>query len=212
MEFNLFGIVALIGCILLSMTLHEAMHAYVSHWLGDDTAFHEGRLTLNPIAHIDPITTVLLPLALALLGLPPFGAAKPIPFNPYRIKWDEWGAALVGVAGPLTNLVLALVGGLLLRFSGIGGVTGEVLGLFVVVNLAFFLFNMIPFPPLDGSRVLFAIAPDGVRNVMRAIEGMGFVAILLFMFLFIQFGQSLFGNVFDSVLTLIVGNSTPMVL
>ena len=195
----------LIPCILVSITLHEAMHAYASHWLGDDTAFHEGRLTLNPIVHIDPITTIAVPLVLVALGLPPFGAAKPVPFNPYKIKWGEWGEALVGVAGPFTNLVLALLSGGVLRFLHPDGLLEAILEAFTSVNLAFFLFNMIPFPPLDGSRVLYAIAPDGVRNVMRTIEGMGFAGILIFMFVFFQFISPYFSVVFQSALHLIIG-------
>lgn len=207
MEINLFNIVVVLGSILVSITLHEAMHAYVSHWLGDDTAFHEGRLTLNPLAHIDPFATILLPLILVAIGAPPFGAAKPVPFNPYRIKGGEWGAALVGVAGPLTNLVLAALGGLLMRFLGTGvdPTILTVLDVFVGVNVAFFLFNMIPFPPLDGSRVLYAIAPDGIRSLMRGIEGMGLIGIVLFMFLLFPLIRPLFSEIFINVYSFILG-------
>lgn len=168
------------------MTLHEAMHAFASHWLGDDTAKLQGRLTLNPLSHIDPFTTVLLPLMLAALGAPPFGAAKPVPFDPNRVRHGEYGAALVGLAGPLTNLVLAIVAGLIIRMlaPGTDQVVFSVLATFLVVNISFFVFNMIPFPPLDGSRVLYAFAPDSVRSVMERIEAMGFAAIIFFMLLF----------------------------
>ena len=108
-------IVILIGVILFSMTLHEAMHAFVGYWLGDDTAKRQGRLTLNPIKHIDPFLTILLPVMLALIpGAPIFGGAKPVPFNPDRVKGGEWGAALIAVAGPLTNFIIAFI------FSGDG--------------------------------------------------------------------------------------------
>lgn len=169
-------IVAVIAVILVSMTLHEAMHAYVSYWLGDDTAKAQGRLTLNPIAHIDPFLTLLLPLSLALLGLPIFGGAKPVPFNPMRVKYGDLGAALVGVAGPLTNLLLAFMSfGI---FAALGApstetMLGLVLWLAVTVNLGFFVFNMLPIPPLDGSRVLYALAPEGARRVMETIEQYG---------------------------------------
>lgn len=177
-------------CILLSMTLHEAMHAFASHWLGDDTAKNEGRLTLNPLAHIDPITTILLPLTLALFHLPPFGAAKPVPFDPRRVRFGEYGAGLVALAGPLTNLVLAALVGVVLQSSfgqSMPALLQDVLGVFGLVNISFFAFNIIPFPPLDGSRVLFAIAPDSVRSVMATIESMGFMALILFMLLFYSF-------------------------
>lgn len=107
---TLFVAVVAIAAILVSMTLHEAMHAYTSYWLGDDTAKLQGRLSLNPIKHIDPLLTIALPVLLALSGAPIFGAAKPVPFNPFRVRFQEFGAALVGLAGPLTNLVLAAAG------------------------------------------------------------------------------------------------------
>ena len=95
--------------ILLSMTLHEAMHAFMGYFLGDDTAKAQGRLSLNPIKHIDPIMTIALPLFLAVMGGPIFGGAKPVPFNPHKVRYGEWGAALVAIAGPLTNLLIAFV-------------------------------------------------------------------------------------------------------
>src|SRR5947209_3152985 len=147
-------LLVVLGCILISMTLHESMHAFASYWLGDDTAKEQGRLTLNPLAHIDPITTVLLPLTLALFKLPPFGAAKPVPFDPSRVKFGEFGAAIVGIAGPLTNLALSVIAGIILRFTDrTNGVffvdVSYLLYVFSVVNISFFVFNMIPFPPLD---------------------------------------------------------------
>ncbi len=206
---NILYLAVVFGSILVSMTLHEAMHAFTSHWLGDDTAKLEGRLTLNPLSHIDPFTTVLLPLMLAALGAPPFGAAKPVPFNPNRVKYGEWGAALVGIAGPLTNLVLAVVAGLIIRglAPDAGGIFFNVLLTFLVVNISFFVFNMIPFPPLDGSRVLYAIAPDSVRNVMERIEGMGFMAIALFMVLFYTLLSDPFLRLITFLVSLLSGYS-----
>ena len=173
---DLWDVVAVIAVILVSMTLHEAMHAYVSYWLGDDTAKAQGRLTLNPIAHIDPFLSLLLPVSLALLHLPIFGGAKPVPFNPMRVKYGEFGAALVGIAGPLTNLLLAFISFGIFAIAGAPSFSttlGMVLQLAITVNLGFFIFNMIPIPPLDGSRVLYALAPDGARRVMETIERYG---------------------------------------
>lgn len=194
-------------CILVSMTLHEAMHAFVGYWLGDDTAKLQGRLTLNPIAHIDPFTTVLLPLLLVMAGAPPFGAAKPVPFNPNRLRYEEYGAALVGVAGPLTNLLLAVFGAGILRLfvESLPGFAIMVLGMFILVNLSFFIFNMIPFPPLDGSRVLYAFAPDGVRRVMEQIEAMGFMAIIFFFIFFYAFLAEPFGRLINWSFNFLVG-------
>ncbi len=166
------------------MTLHEAMHAFMGYFLGDDTAKREGRLTLNPIKHIDPFLTLLLPIGLAIAGLPIFGGAKPVPFNPDRVRYDEWGAALVAVAGPLTNLVIAFVAfGVLVLTTGSvsldGTLLNQILVTTVTVNLGFFVFNMVPLPPLDGSRVLYALAPEFVRRGMEALERLGIVVIFV---------------------------------
>lgn len=206
---NLTYLAVVFGSILVSMTLHEAMHAFTSHWLGDDTAKIEGRLTLNPLSHIDPFTTVLLPLMLAALGAPPFGAAKPVPFDPRRVKFGEFGAALVGVAGPLTNFLLALVAGAVLRLSAPGsdGLVFNILLTFIIVNMSFFVFNMIPFPPLDGSRFLYAIAPEPVREIMERIEAMGFMAVIFFMVLFYTFLSGPFVQVIGYLVSLVSGYS-----
>lgn len=195
-------LVIVFGAILLSMAIHEAVHAFTAHALGDTTAKDEGRLTLNPLKHIDLYTTVLLPIILILIGVPPFFAAKPVPFNPTRVKFDEFGAALVGVAGPLTNFVLAAIAALIIRISGVAVGTDmfHILSIFVVVNLGFFVFNMIPFPPLDGSRLLYAFAPEPVQRVMYQIESMGFTAILLFMLAFIYLGAgSIVVSIVDAI-------------
>lgn len=210
MEIELAGVLGIslvLGSILISMTLHEAMHAFTSNWLGDDTAYLLGRLSLNPIKHIDPVLTIGLPLLLILAGLPPFGAAKPVPFNPYRVRFGEYGAALVGIAGPLTNLVLALVVGLWTRFIvGVeDGLIVDVLQIFVLVNLGFFVFNMIPWPPLDGSRLLYAFAPEPLQDFMRTIEQGGFVFIMLFMFFLYGFVAPLVGDAIETLYELILG-------
>jgi Zn-dependent protease len=172
-------IIIVIAVVLLSMTLHEAMHAFVGYWLGDDTAKREGRLTLNPIKHIDPFLTLLLPIMLAIIGAPIFGGAKPVPFNPNRLRYEEWGAALVAIAGPLTNLLLAFVlfGIYAIAGAPASGLFAQVMVTAVMVNLGFFIFNSIPIPPLDGSRVLYALAPEFVRRGMEAVERYGIIVI-----------------------------------
>lgn len=176
-------------CLIVSMAIHEAMHGFTAFWLGDSTAADMGRLTLNPLRHIDMYTTVALPMFLIILGLPPFFAAKPVPFNPNRVKYEEFGAALVGLAGPLTNLLLACVAAGIVHLASIAVGTSayNILSIFIQINLSFFVFNMIPFPPLDGSRLLYAFAPEPIQEVMYKIESLGFTAILLFMFVFFQF-------------------------
>lgn len=180
-------LVIVFGTILVSMTLHEAMHGYMAYFLGDDTAKLQGRLTLNPLKHIDPILTLALPLFLALIHAPIFGGAKPVPFNPARVRYGEWGAALVAVAGPLTNLVLAFIFYGCAVLSGSNAILAAIFSIAVEVNLGFFVFNIIPIPPLDGSRVLYALAPEFVRRGMEAIERYG----IIFVFLIVMLGSSL---------------------
>jgi Zn-dependent protease len=201
------GISVIIATVLASITLHEAMHAFTAHWLGDDTAQMQGRLTLNPIKHIDPFLTIGMPVLLALTGAPVLGAAKPVPFNPYRLKYDEYGAALVAVAGPLTNLGLAVFGGLAFRLFGgfmIEPVAMAVLT-FTIVNIGFFVFNMIPFPPLDGSRVLYAVAPEPVRRVMEQIESFGLMGFLIFFLLLFRYIAPVLGSIISAVFRFLVG-------
>lgn len=189
---NIEYLIIVLGVILVSMTLHEVMHGFMAYWLGDDTAKHQGRLTLNPIVHIDPFLTILLPLLLAVSGAPVFGGAKPVPFNPTRLRYDEWGVALVALAGPVTNLVLAflsygasvLLGGALVGPGGSVNSLGTILLIAVQVNLGFFAFNMLPLPPLDGSRIFYALAPDFVRRGMEEIERIGIIVVFMIILLF----------------------------
>ena len=185
-------IIIVLAVILLSMTVHEAMHAFVGYILGDNTAKEEGRLTLNPIKHIDPVMTVLLPLTMVVLHAPVFGGAKPVPFNPNRVRFGEWGAALVALAGPFTNLLIAFIAFGVGALSGIitagGTAQSTILGMLVAstvsVNLGFFVFNMLPIPPLDGSRLLYAVAPDQARVIMQRIEQYGVFLIFIIVMLF----------------------------
>ena len=174
-----------LGVILLSMTLHEAMHAFMGYFLGDDTAKAQGRLTLNPIKHIDPFMTILLPVILALTpGAPIFFFFLPVPFNPNRVRYGDWGAALVAIAGPLTNFLIAFLAFGIGVLSGVitsqgveATLVGQIIMLTMSVNLGFFVFNMLPIPPLDGSRVLYAFAPEAVRRGMEMIERYGVMVI-----------------------------------
>jgi Zn-dependent protease len=181
MSIDIVYIVIVLAVILFSMTFHEAMHGFVAYWLGDDTAKAQGRLSFNPIRHIDPFMTIILPVLLAVSGLPIFGGAKPVPFNPHNVKWGEWGAALVALAGPLTNLFLAFIsfGIWVLAGTPSTGVESQIFGALVSVNLGFFVFNLIPIPPLDGSRVLYALAPEFVKRGMEMIERYGIIVVFI---------------------------------
>lgn len=208
MNIDVLYIAIVIGAVLLSMTLHEAMHAFMGYWLGDDTAKAQGRLSLNPIKHIDPFLTILLPVMLAIVGAPIFGGAKPVPFNPQNVRWGEWGAALVALAGPLTNLVIAFVVFGLWVVIGMpaDGIWYRLFHTTVLVNLGFFVFNMIPIPPLDGSRVVYALAPEFVRRGMEAMERFGIVVVFALILLagpslsiFLSTIINFFLNVFVSI-------------
>jgi Zn-dependent protease len=188
MDIDIVYIVIVLVVVFVSMILHELMHGLTAYWLGDSTAKEHGRLTLNPIKHIDPFLTIILPVMLAVFHMPIFGGAKPVPFRPDRVRGGEWGAALVGIVGPLTNLVLAFICFAIAWFSGIltihdgqiyyaSGITAEILVTAVMVNLGFFAFNILPIPPLDGSRLLYAVAPAGVQRAMAAVENAGLLIV-----------------------------------
>lgn len=170
----------------ISIPIHEAVHGYVARYLGDRTAEMEGRLSLNPLRHVDIWLTIVLPAALLLVGLPPIFVAKPVPFDPRNVRYDEFGAALVGLAGPLSNLALAAIAALVFRALGlgIGSAAGASVALFVQVNIMLFVFNMLPLPPLDGSRLLYAFSPEPLQRVMYQLEatGAGFVVLALLVF------------------------------
>lgn len=178
-EIEILSIAVFVGILFISIALHEMMHAFIALKLGDDLAHSHGRISLNPIRHIDPFLTLLLPTVMVLLGLAPILAAKPVPVNTSRIQGEELGLAAVGIAGPLTNLALATVGALFLNLLSLSGLALEILELFVQLNVMLFVFNMLPIPPLDGSRVLYAVAPAPVQRIMEQIEQFGLIFIIV---------------------------------
>jgi Zn-dependent protease len=180
--------VLFIAILIPSVILHELAHGLVAHRLGDPTAREAGRLTLNPIRHIDPLGSVLLPAMLALAHQNVFGWAKPVPVNPSRFRRNPIGGmAVTALAGPATNLAIAFVVGTLGPFQDIGGViystsTGlwvnVVFGV-VVVNAALAVFNMLPIPPLDGSRLLPLVLPPGGRRIFAQVSQYGFIILFV---------------------------------
>ena len=185
---NISAIIIVLIIIVGSVILHELAHGVMAYWLGDRTAKEAGRLTLNPIKHIDPFMSILVPVMLYILNAPVFGGAKPVPVNFSNLKWREWGMALVALAGPMTNFLIAFIAFLIGHFSGIlygagGEISGFIISEIIFINLGFMIFNLIPIPPLDGSRVLYAISPDGVRNVLSSIERYGIIIVYILILL-----------------------------
>ncbi len=155
--------VFLIIILIISVVLHEVSHGYVADMLGDPTARRAGRLTLNPISHLDWFGSVLVPFLLYLLpGGLMFGWAKPVPYNPYNLRGGRWGPAYVALAGPASNLLIALIFGLLLRFGLLPVTAVSLVSVLVRINLMLAVFNLIPIAPLDGSKVLFAVLPNSL--------------------------------------------------
>src|SRR3989339_2239992 len=171
--------------LLFSIIVHEVSHGATAYALGDDTAKNEGRLTLNPLPHIDPVGTILLPLFIG------FGWAKPVPYNPYNLRNQKWGTVLVGAAGALANLFIALVFGLMIRFHAeLGIIPGtpffEILGTITFLNIILAVFNMIPFPPLDGAKVLFSVLPYRFQQIHDYLEH-NWLLFIVFVFFFAQY-------------------------
>ncbi len=175
--------------LLFSAILHEVAHGYMAEKLGDDTARRAGRLTLNPLVHIDPFGSILLPalLYIASGGSFFFAAAKPVPYNPQNLKNPRSGSAKIALAGPLTNLLLAVIFGIAVRvgiFLSAPDIFVSLLAVIVYINILLGIFNLIPIPPLDGSRVLFAALPQS-RTTFRVayfLERYGLIIVLVFVF------------------------------
>lgn len=183
-----------LAILMFSVVIHEVSHGLAANALGDPTAKDAGRLTLNPLRHLDPIGSFAVPLAAFLLGGIIIGWAKPVPYDPrnLRVRNPDFGAALVGAAGPLANIALALVFGLALRASpfwlaGLGGAGGPLLDIasaIVLINLLLAVFNLVPIPPLDGSKVLFSVLPPQWAGFRIVLERFGFLLLLVFILYF----------------------------
>ena len=206
-----------IAVLLFSVIIHEVSHGVVAYMLGDPTAKLMGRLTLNPIPHIDPFGTIIVPLLLmvpALFGMPTviFGWAKPVPYNPYNLRYQRWGGAIVGLAGPAANFLLALTFGLALRFIDVDSALSPlfpialVFGIIVYLNLLLGIFNLLPIPPLDGSKILFAL-PGMPRELEQFLTRYGFFLLILFIF----FGFQLILPIIAGAFQLITGYSVGLI-
>lgn len=184
--------------LILSIVFHELAHGYAANWLGDPTARLAGRLTINPLPHIDPVGSIIVPAFMFLgtqgLGNPlVFGWAKPVPYNPYNLNNQRWGESIVAAAGPLANLFLALIFAILIRNGEALGLTYaflEMSSYIIFINILLALFNSIPLPPLDGSKIIGPFLPGALqyryRAIMARMENMGFLPLLLMVFIFFQ--------------------------
>ncbi len=184
-----------IAVLIISVVVHEVSHGYAAYKLGDPTAKYQGRLSINPLKHLDPFGSVILPLLLAISNSGfIIGWAKPVPVNPYNLRNQRWGEAIVAAAGPLSNILIALVFGLFIRFAmstslvlSMGSVAPAVLeitSLIVFMNILLAVFNLVPIPPLDGSKILFALLPESIRAYRDFFERAGFFLVLIFIVLF----------------------------
>ena len=180
MSLTIFSLVIL----LFSVIMHEIAHGSVALQLGDNTAKNAGRLTLNPLKHIDAFGTVLLPLLLVLIRSPfVIGWAKPVPVNPYNFRDQRWGALKVSIAGPATNFLIAIIFGLAIRFLPLPETFKYLFSLIVIYNFVLALFNLIPIPPFDGSHILFSFLPTRFNNLKLFLHQYGLYLLLALMFL-----------------------------
>lgn len=178
-----------IAILIISVVIHEVSHGYAANLLGDPTAKYAGRLTLNPIRHLEILGSFIVPLLTFMAGGLIFGWAKPVPYNPYNLKYQKWGPAIVAVAGPFSNFIVALFFGLIVRLA-IGGAfilspaLVEIMITIIFVNVVLMIFNLIPIPPLDGSKILFSILPLSMSHVADFLERYGFIFLIIFVFFF----------------------------
>lgn len=188
MNMNPLNLIIVFTIIIISTVLHEVAHGYAAYFQGDTTAKDEGRLSLNPLVHLDLFTSVILPVLLYLTGGVVLGAAKPVPVDRRNLRNGEGSMAIVALVGPMMNLLIAFLMFMIGHFTGFlddRGVIGFIFGQTIIMNLGFMAFNLIPIPPLDGSRVLYYFLSDKLREMMDFIEmRMGILFVYLFLVIF----------------------------
>ncbi len=195
--------------VFFSAVIHEVMHGVAADRLGDPTARYAGRLTLNPLKHIDPFGSLFLPFLLVITHSPLFFAwAKPVPYNPYNLKPGRWSEAIVAIAGPFSNLIIALLSGIFIRLGVINAEFSSVIFMIIVINVMLTIFNLIPIPPLDGSKVLSALLPSSIANsynrLRSSLERNPIQGMLIVVLIIYGLG-SIFSNLIYTVAYLISG-------
>lgn len=204
--------IIVVALIIFSIILHEVAHGYVADWLGDPTARYEGRLTLNPMPHIDMIGSIIVP-GIAVLAQSPFllGWAKPVPINPYNLRWGKWGEALTAFAGPATNILIAVGAAFLIRFGVLptSDAIVELILLLVSANISLAIINLLPIPPLDGSKIVAALLPSGLYYKYRELENLTYAlgpfGLILVLIIIIQFLSAPVGALIFSIFRLLTG-------
>ncbi len=188
--------IAMIIILILSVVIHEMAHGYMANWLGDPTARLQGRLSANPLVHLDPMMSVILPGLLLLTGSPIlFGAAKPVPYNPYNLRNQKWGEAMVAAAGPAANIGIAVLFGVLVRLAGSLNLSEAFVSLsiqIIMLNIFLAFFNLVPIPPLDGSKILPRLLPyplrmkyEGFRRYFEQNVALGFALVIILFMVFL---------------------------
>ncbi len=203
MESFIFKIISFISLI-IAITFHEFCHALAADHMGDPTPRSRGRLTLNPLAHADPIGTIALPLINLITGFPTIGWAKPVPIDPFNFRHPKKDEIIVSLAGPASNLLLAIIGSLIIRFLPLSEIFILFFYLLTFVNISLFIFNLIPIPPLDGSHILLNILPEKSRlQWEETFDRYGFILIIVLVFFPIANGQSLVSLVISPIISFI---------
>lgn len=193
-----------LAIVVMSIIIHEISHGYMAHALGDKTAEYAGRLTLNPVSHIDILGSIIVPLLAYMSAGFVFGWAKPVPYNPFNLRNRKWGTVLVAGAGALSNFAIALVFALLIRSGFAESVSTafvEISAFIVLANIGLAVFNLLPFPPLDGSKILFALLPFRLRHVQDFLDQYWFIVIVLV----ILFGGEFIFPAVSGLFTLMTG-------
>ncbi|KKR79637.1 MAG: Peptidase M50 [Candidatus Nomurabacteria bacterium GW2011_GWA2_40_9] len=191
-----------IAILIMSVVIHEVSHGYVAELYGDKTARHAGRLTLNPIVHLDLWGSLIIPALLYFSTGFAFGWAKPVPYNPDNLSDRKWGSIAVAAAGVCANLFIAVFFGLILRFTyALDMPTGYDFMLYsiVIINLALAIFNLVPIPPLDGSKILFPLLPQSFSRAIDSIEQYSIIFLLIFIFFFSEFLSPILGFLFKLI-------------
>ncbi|MFZ2048743.1 MAG: site-2 protease family protein [Minisyncoccia bacterium] len=192
-----------IAVLIMSVVIHEVSHGYMAYYLGDPTAKYQDRLTINPFKHLDIIGSLIVPVLCYMTGGFIFGWAKPVPYNPHNLRPGRWSEALVAAAGPASNLFLAIVFGVFLRFYALGASANpaviHITALIVFINIILMVFNLVPLAPLDGSKIFYAIFPERMYQFRSFFERYGFMLVLIFIFFGWQYVAPLAGVLFKLI-------------